>query len=401
MNQKQITVLLVLLVALGAAGLMIYKKGNAERRSGQPSLGKKLLESLPINDVAQITIKQGATEVNLVKKNDLWRVKERGDYPANFNEISDFLIKARDLKVLRSEQVGPSQLPRLELVAGTGTNSATVVDLKDQNAKALASLLLGKKQFEKAARPSPMGDMGEQSMPNGRFVKLASSDSVALVAEPLANIEPKPEQWLDKAFFRVEKPKAVSVAYVTETNSWRLTRESETAPWKLAEAKTGEDLDATKASGVGSPFSSVSFNDVAVGVKPEDLGLDKPTVVTVETFDGFTYVVKVGAKTNETAALSMAVSAQLTKERTPVKDEKPEDKAKLDKEFKDKVTKLEEKLAQEKAFEPWTFLVSSWSVDSLLKQRSELMAEKKAEKPADGGTNAPPAEPSIDLDPPK
>ena len=118
MNQKQITILLVLLVALGAAGLMIYKKGNAERRSGQPSLGKKLLENFPVNDVAQIAIKQGTNEVTLVKKNDLWRVKERGDYAANYNEISDFLIKAKDLKVLRSDTVGPSQLGRLERAGG-------------------------------------------------------------------------------------------------------------------------------------------------------------------------------------------------------------------------------------------------------------------------------------------
>lgn len=401
MNQKQLTILLVLLVALGAAGLIIYKKGNADRRSGQPSLGKKVLENLPVNDVAQITIKQGTNELNLVKKNDLWRVRERGDYAANFNDISDFLIKARDLKVLRSEQVGPSLLPRLELVAGAGTNSATTVDLKDQNAKSLASLLLGKKQLEKSTRPSPMGDMGEQSWPNGRFVKLASSDIVALVAEPLANLEPKPEQWLDKTFFRVEKPKAISVAFPAETNSWKLTRESESAPWKLADAKPGEDLDATKASGVGSPFGSASFNDITVGAKPEDVGLDKPTVVTVETFDDFTYTVKVGARVNDTATLTVAVAAQLPKERVAGKDEKPEDKAKLDKEFQEKITKLQEKLAQEKAFEPWVFQVSSWSVDSVLKARSDLMAEKKAEPAADGGTNAVPATIISEPEPPK
>jgi hypothetical protein len=401
MNQKQITILLVLLVALGAAGLMIYKKGNAERRSGQAALGKKLLENFPLNDVAQITIKQGTNEVNLVKKTDLWRVRERGDYAANYNEISDFLIKAKDLKVLRAEQVGPSQLPRLELVAGSGTNSATVVDFKDQNAKSLASVYLGKKTMEKSTRPSPMGEMGDQSFPNGRFVKLASSDAVSIIAEPLANIEPKPDQWLDKTFFRVEKPKTIAVAYPAETNSWKLTRESETAQWKLADPKPGEELDATKASGVANPFSSASFNDISVGVKPEEVGLDKPTVVTVETFDDFTYTVKVGNRLNDIATISVGVAAQLPKERTPGKDEKPEDKDKLDKEFKEKVKKLEEKLAQEKAFEPWIFQVSGWTVDSLLKIRADLMAEKKEEKPAGADTNAIPGTVITPPEPPK
>jgi len=401
MNQKQITILLVLLVALGAAGLMIYKKGNAERRSGQAALGKKLLENFPFNDVAQISIKQGTNEVNLAKKNDLWRVRERGDYAANYNDISDFLIKAKDLKVLRTEQVGPSQLPRLELVAGSATNTATVVDFKDKDAKSLASILLGKKTMEKSTRPSQFGDMGDQSWPNGRFVKLASSDAVAIIAEPLANIEPKPDQWLDKTFFRIEKPKSISVVYPAETNSWKITRESETAQWKLSDPKPGEELDASKVSGVANPFSSASFNDVSVGVKPEDVGLDKPTLVTVETFDDFTYTVKVGNRLNDTATLAMAVTAQLPKERTPGKDEKPEDKDKLDKEFKEKVKKLEEKLAQEKAFEPWIFQVSGWTVDSVLKIRADLMAEKKEEKPAETDTNAIPGTVITPPEPPK
>ncbi len=42
----------------------------------------------------------------------------------------------------------------------------------------------------------------------------------------------------------------------------------------------------------------------------------------------------------------VAVTAQIPKERTPGKDEKPEDKAKLDKEFKEKQKKLEDKLSQ-------------------------------------------------------
>jgi len=401
MNQKQITILLVVLVALGAAGLMIYKKGNADRRSGQAALGRKLLENFPLNDVAQITIKQGTNEVNLVKKSDLWRVRERGDYAANYNEISDFLIKAKDLKVLRAEQVGPSQLPRLELVAGSGTNSATVVEFKDQNAKSLASVYLGKKTMEKSSRPSPMGEMGDQSWPNGRFVKLASSDAVSVIAEPLANVEPKPDQWLDKTFFRAEKPKTISVAYPAETNSWKITRESETAQWKLSDPKPGEELDATKASGVANPFSSASFNDISVGGKPEEVGLDKPTVVTVETFDDFTYTVKVGNRLNDTATITVAVAAQLPKERTPGKDEKPEDKDKLDKEFKEKVKKQEEKLAAEKAFEPWIFQVSGWTVDSLLKIRADLMAEKKEEKPAGDDTNAIPGSVIMPPEPPK
>src|SRR5205807_7131512 len=137
--------------------------------------------------------------------------------------------------------------------------------------------------------------------------------------------------------------------------------------------------------------------DVATTAKPEELGLDKPTVVNIDTFDNFSYAIKVGSKTNDNYALTMAVAAQLPKERTPAKDEKAEDKTKLDKEFKDNQKKLEDKLAQEKGYEKWTYLVSTWTVDPLLKERSQLMAEKKDEKKEQTTTEVPKTEPNLGI----
>jgi hypothetical protein len=107
--------------------------------------------------------------------------------------------------------------------------------------------------------------------------------------------------------------------------------------------------------------------------------LDKPTVIALETFDDFKYTLNVGVKTNDNYAVTVLVTADLPKERATGTDEKPEDKERLDKEFKEKRLKLEEKLSQEKKIGKWTYLVSSWTVDSLLKERSHFMVEKKEE----------------------
>ena len=114
-----------------------------------------------------------------------------------------------------------------------------------------------------------------------------------------------------------------------------------------------------------------------------------PPCVTLETFDNFTYTLKVGQKTNDNLPLTLAVTAQIPKERTPGKDEKPEDKTKLDKEFKDKQQKLEEKLTQEQSYEKRVYLVSSWTVDSVLKERAQLLAEKKEEPKKEEKSAAP------------
>ncbi|HTL56876.1 MAG TPA: DUF4340 domain-containing protein [Candidatus Limnocylindrales bacterium] len=399
MNRNQFALLLFLLVVLGIAGLMVYNKQNEVGKSTDPAIGRKLLGDLPVNDVAHIAIKQGTNELNLVKKENLWRVRERNDYPANYSEISDFLLKAKDLKIIQSEKIGPSQLVRLDLVPGSGTNSALVVDLKDQNEKEIRSVLLGKKHLQKSKGASPFGDMGDQGWPDGRYVKVgAGSETVALISDALANIEPRPDQWLNKDFFKVEKIRSVAVEGPAVTNAWKISRDSETAEWKLADAKPTEQLDSSKTSSVGTALSSPSFTDVITSSSPEQLGLGKPTVVNLETFDDFSYTFKVGTKTNDSYPLALTVSAKVPTERAPGKDEKPEDKTRLDKEFKEKQKKLEDKLAQEKGYEKWVYLVSSWTLDPLLKDRAQLLVEKKPEPKKEEKPTASATEPLKPLD---
>jgi hypothetical protein len=389
MNRKQLITLLVLVLVVGGAGLLVYKNQVAGRREGNLTLGQKLLPNLPVNDVTRIGVKQGTNEVNLVKKDDLWRVRERGDYPANFGEISGFLLKARDLKILESEQVGASQLPRLGF-ADAGTNNPVVVDLRGQNDKEINKLLLGKKHMRKSSRPSPMGELGgDEGFPDGRYVKVGEkSDKVVLISDPLENIKPTPQDWLSKDFIKVEKIRSVAVTFPQETNSWKVARETDGGEWKLADAKPGEQLDSSKASGLNYLLSSPSFTDVVVGSDPAELGLDKPTTVSIETFDNFVYTIKAGSKTNDNYPISINVEANLPKERKAGENEKPEDKAKLDKEFQENQKKQQEKLAKDRQFDKWVYLVSTWTLDSALKNRSELMTEKKEEKPADSADPA-------------
>jgi hypothetical protein len=400
MKQKQLLILLLLVVALGVVGYVLRRnQQEAFLKGGSPAVGKKLFPELPINNVAQISIKQTTNELNLAKKDDIWRVRERNDYPANFPSIRDFLTKAEDIKIVQVEVIGPSLLSRFSLAPGQGSNSPTIVDLRDKDGKLIKSFSLGKKHMQKSNRPSPFGDMDDGGTPDGRYVKLNDSDTIALVSEPFSNIEPKSEQWLNKDFFKVEKIRSISAAFPVQTNSWKVSRETESGEWKLAAAKPGEQLDSGKTSGLNNALSSPDFSDVAVNAKPEQFGLDKPTVVVIDTFDNFTYTLKVGQKTNEIYPLTLTVSAQLAQARTPGKDEKPEDKDKLDKEFKEKQKKLEDKLADEKRYEKWIYLASNWPLEPVMKERSQLLVEKKEEpkkeESSSSSTNAPPLAPLV------
>lgn len=386
MNLKQLGILLVLVVVVGGAGLLVYRHQSASWESGNGEIGQKLLGNFPVNDVASISITQGTNELNLVKKDDLWRVRQRHDYPANYSRIRDFLLKAQGLKVVQSEKVDPSQLAALQLAPpGQGTNSATVVDFNGQNGKPIRTLLLGKPHLRQSSRPTMFGG-DESGWPDGRFVRAGHSATVAVISEPLQNIEPKPQDWLDKNFVKIKKAKSVEVDFPAGTNSWKLARATESADWKLVDAKPGEKLDTSKLSVLSSPLGSSYFTDVQPGTDLRDAaGTHLPTVVKISTFDGFNYTMRLGQKTNDEYRATLAVAGDFPRTRQPVKNEKPADKVKLDKVFKDNLEVREAKLKQEQGYERWTYLLPAWTVDPLLKTRAELLVAKKAAKSKPAG----------------
>lgn len=388
MNLKQLGILIAVVVVVVGAGLVLRNKQNESWASSNAEVGKKLLGDFPVNDVGRISVKHGTNELNLVKKDDLWRVRERGDYPANFSQISEFLLKARDLKVVQSEEIGDSQLARMELARGQGDNSAVVVEFEDQAGKPMRTLLLGKKHMKTPSTPSQSQMGGDEAFPDGRYVQVGTNaHSVILISDPLDSMDAQPAQWLNKDFIKIEKPKSIEVIFPEATNSWKLTRETETAAWKLSDAKSSEELDASKSSGVTSPFTSGNFDDVLPQSKTDPLGTNKPTVVKIETFEHFNYTLTIGARLNDDYPVTVAVSADLPKERTAGKDETPEDKTKLDKEFAASNQKLADKLKLEQSGEKWVYLLPGYEVDALLKERSQLLAEKKEEPKTSAATS--------------
>lgn len=376
MKGKQLAILLVLAVALGGAWYLLSEKTRSSW-SESGGAGVKVIE-FPINDVARLVIKNPTGEVNLVKKDDVWTVQERANYPASFEQVSTLLRKLYDLKTVQEVKVGPSQLPRLELVEpGKGDKAGTIVQFQAADGKSLGDLIIGKKHMRKGEGGGmDFGGGGADGFPAGRYVKPASATKVSLVSDTLDDVDPKAERWIAKEFIKIETPKSVAVLGPTDAQRWTLNRESASAEWKLADTKPEEKVDTGKVSALGSILSSASFNDV----QAPDAKLEDPvTTATIETFDGFRYEVKIGKPNGDNYPVLVKVDATIAKERTPGKDEKPEDKTRLDTEFTTKQKQLEEKLAKEKKFEGRPYILAKYTVDALLNDRSGLFPDKPAE----------------------
>lgn len=395
MNKKQLLLLIIVGAVVGGISYTLSKKEQATWSQSAQRMGEKVVPDFQgkLNQVESVSIKGPTSALTLAKKGEIWGVADRSDYPANFETLHGFLLKVLDLKVGQPVKAGAGQLSRLDLLSpdkGTNGGAGTLVEFKDKSGKTLSSLILGRKVTkDSGAAASPFGGGGP--MPVGRYI-MADNDAknIAIVSEAFANIEPKAEEWLDKDFLKVEKIRSISVTTGTATNDWKMSRETESGEWKLADAKPEEKLDTTKVSNFNWMLASASFHDVAKpDAKPEQTGLDKPTVAKLETFENFVYEVKIGKTDPENHYyVQFTTTANLPKERTPGKDEKAEDKDKLDKEFKEKTSKAQDKLKKEQFHDKWVYLVDSYTIESLVKPRREFISDKKDESKA--GENRPP-----------
>jgi hypothetical protein len=388
MNRKQLTLLIALGVIVGGLGLYMVSRNRASFAESGQTLGGRLLPEFPMNEVAQVLIREGTNDLHLVKDQDKWRVQERYGYPADYGDIGSLLRKFWEMKAVQSEEVGPSQWARLQLAEpGQGTNSGTRLEFKDASGKELGTVVLGKKHLRQGG--SGASPFGGDSWPDGRYLRVGNGPRVALVSDVLSEVEAKADRFLDKEFIKVEKLRTVSVTHTNVTNSWTLTRETENGAWALANAGPEEKLDSAKTSSLNYLLSNPMFDDVVDPATPaETTGLDRGVVARLETFEGFAYTVRLGEKSaDEKYHVSVQVEGNFARERTPGADEKEEDKERLDKEFKEKLAKLDEKLAREHGYGRWVYLVSKWTVDTLLKGRGEFLETKAAAATAGESTD--------------
>lgn len=385
MGTKTLIRLLIVLAVIGGIAAIFHFAGSGGSVSEVTATTNKtkVFGDFPINDIAQIHVKSTEGEMTLRKGEKAWVVAERDGYPANAEPIVEMLRTLWDLNIVQPVTIGRSQYGRLSLIApdeaASGDEAATLLTFRDAEGKDLHSLWLGKVHERSEGRPDPFGG-GMAMSEAGRYVKTGSSNSVFLVGETFNDVTIEPSDWIDKTFFRVEEIESIEIVTGDKAEDWKLTRKPGEADFVLAEAKENEKLDQPKVSSMKSAFSNPQIEDVFTGDALKE-NKAEGTTFKITTFDGFRYEISVGAKNDlNELPLALKVSGQFEEKRKEGEEESDEEKERLDKEFAEQLAKRKEKLAAEKALEGHVFKVRSYIVDSIIKKRSELLAEEEAEE---------------------
>jgi hypothetical protein len=376
MTRKQFLILLGLLAVLLAAGAWVMWAERSAGRSGDARVGQRVVPGLVLADVAEIRIQDASDTVTLQRKNGGWHVRERLDFPANIDRISELLVKLAELKVTQVEPLGEKQRPRLDLMEPTGAdtkNAATVLELKDKDAKGMARLLLGKKVVQQSAITAPTKGTPD---PSGRYVLGAEKDAVMVVGDPLANVEARPAPWLARDLVRVHGARTMSSLTGDGKVRWTVSRPDENADWKFADSP--QPLDNNKVQDIVSVLIYIALADVATD--PAKAGFEQGVTLRIDTFHNTRYTLQLGRQEGELRYMRVQLTGDPPKTRTPGKDESAEDKEKKDKEFEENYEGQLSQLEREGRLKGWTYLVRNSDIESLLRDRSQLLPEKKKDE---------------------
>ena len=378
MNRKQFLWLMLVVLLLGGVSLALFWQDITLYRDSGAKIGARLMPELKISDVAKLRLQDADKEVTLALKDKVWRVEQRGGYPADFAEISGLILKLLDVKVVQTETVGASLHPRLNLLApdkaakdkgandkGAKEGTGTLMELSDASGKVLVSLVLGKVSLKK----DPMNPLpnAKDGVPAGRHVLVAGrGDSVAVVSDPLEKAVTAPGAWVAKDFFKADRIRTLQLAG-EGASSWKIARDEEWGQWKFVAG--GGQLHPSAAVTATNALGSLAFSDVVIDDKA---GTGKAAVLTAETFDNLTYTVKLAPLANGDFVLRYTVAGTPPKTRKPEAKEKPEDVAKLDKDFADNLQRLEARVMLEQARSQWAYVVPGKMAAPLLMKREQM-----------------------------
>ena len=358
MNEKQLKILVGVVLVLGLGALLLRDKGG--EGDGASRLGDKIYDNFNINAVANMTVSEEGKSVTVNRSGTKgeWVNSELQNYPADFGRVRDLLMKVRDLKVSQSHEIDENLYGRFELGPSHGGKK---LELKDTAGKTLYTLLLGKSGggatwVLDAARPKLVAQVDADFFD-------ASTDA---------------DSWKDSKFFSVEKVKSVSVKYdFNGTRTFALSRQENFGAWELAGIQTNQVVNTENTGQLDHALGSPSFTTIATPEQVKAASWDaNTTTIDIETFDNFKYHIVLAEQPGGSTMLAKVNVTGDLKPKAPGKDKKGP--LKLD---VIAVSKRKEKLDWESGLKKWVFVVNNYTFNGVLKNRQDLVKAKEPVKP--------------------
>lgn len=265
-----VTVIAVVLAIVAIAG-----RPQLESSDNQ---GQRIFPNLvtDVEGLKTVAIRHGGDTISLDWDGKVWRVRERGNYPADGEKVTGLIIGLAQMTKVEGKTKQEDRYARLEVEDPQGKDAKSrQVALIDVNGKEIASVIVGKKQ------------PGLGSKSGGTYVRLAGDPQVWL-ANGEITAETTLSDWLKKDIADIKEP-TVSRVTVTHPNGEKIivSRAPGAQNFSVENLPKGaQPASFYIADDYGRLLTGMSLEDVAPAAdKP--FPKDKTITAIVDGGDGF------------------------------------------------------------------------------------------------------------------
>ena len=143
MKSKGLVVLLSSIIVLIVLAIVVSNK--QEEQVADDQSGKVFLAGLSarVNDIAEIEVRSGESVATAIKKEEVWVLKERFDYPVDISSVKQLILKLADLKTVEEKTSKEENYAKLGVQDPSSSTGNKFIEFRDAGGAKLVSVILG------------------------------------------------------------------------------------------------------------------------------------------------------------------------------------------------------------------------------------------------------------------
>lgn len=362
--------LLILVIALAALALFVFKRSRQEESVPAPELGQRVLHADDVNAIERVEITSGTQHVALARADGQWVVETMWNYPARFEQLASLLRELDRLRIGEVIQGGTQMLDEFGLTEN-GTNFPARIKLFGAGGTLVDDIIIGQPRVSAAMATG-------FSLPDSRYVR--SGQGPVVLTEPFLD-EPqrRPTDWIKSQLVSFQLNSVLTMAAIPASGDAYTIKRETNGDYTGSGSLEGKTINAASAEIWFRAFQSLSTRSIIDPAIPaETLARGSAGTAIAHLTNGIVVRAELGAQTSENLGHYGWLSFEY--QEPPPLESTDTNTIAADKTARDAARAEVERLQAEYA--PWTFVFDYSQVSKFIFLRDQLVIETTTNAPA-------------------
>lgn len=361
---KKNTLLTLIIICITLMGVFYFV--SREKMKKISSLGSGITAPFEIDPgkITYISISNSTKTVTIALTDDIWRVVDKSNYPADFKKIYEFILSVLQIKPVQIVTEKKDYYDRFG-VEDPGDNSSTLISFLDKDKKDLLKIILGQQRTV------------SQGMPGGQYIRVFGKNQVYLITKEL-DASANPVDWLNKDIVDIPRKdiRSITVTAPQDEDKIVLTKKEQGGEFELDSLPDNKKINTAIVNSLSDGLTGLRYEDVFPKDSEAVKDLTFDTTYTATLFNGSVYKVDVSQK-DDKVYIKVAASYEAP---TSEDEMQKADVKKAEDVIQNPAVVMQKVEEQSALFSKWIYQISSYRKDRFVKTKSELLEDKELNK---------------------